>query len=135
MEINALVDNFWWGQQGSERKIHWKNWKSLTLPKSEGGLGIRKSREANFTLLEKLGWAVETNRSSLVCSILRSKYLSHGPLNSVTRTSGASSTWRSILKCRPLISKVRKWLIGNGTSVQLWRDWWVGDGPLMEALE
>uniref|UniRef100_A0A5B7BN08 Reverse transcriptase domain-containing protein n=1 Tax=Davidia involucrata TaxID=16924 RepID=A0A5B7BN08_DAVIN len=32
-EINRMVSNFWWGQTGSERKLHWLRWDSLCKAK------------------------------------------------------------------------------------------------------
>ena len=40
-DLNALCAKFWWGQVGNERKIHWKNWGSLTQPKADGGMRFR----------------------------------------------------------------------------------------------
>ena len=40
-DLNAMCARFWWGQVNNERKIHWKNWKVLTQPKREGGIGFR----------------------------------------------------------------------------------------------
>ena len=34
-ELDAMYARFWWGQVREERKIHWKNWSFLTLPKKE----------------------------------------------------------------------------------------------------
>ena len=28
-DIEALIRNFWWGQKGNQRKIHWSKWKTL----------------------------------------------------------------------------------------------------------
>uniref|UniRef100_A0A5B7AER2 Reverse transcriptase domain-containing protein n=1 Tax=Davidia involucrata TaxID=16924 RepID=A0A5B7AER2_DAVIN len=36
-EINRMVSRFWWGQKGSERKLHWLRWDMLCKAKREGG--------------------------------------------------------------------------------------------------
>lgn len=96
-------------------------------------MGIRQAREANLALLAKIGWALETNKDSIPCNVLRCKYLSNISLQEAVRRPDSSSTWRGILNCRPLLLKGGRWLIGNGRQVNVWRDWWVGDCPL-EAI-
>ena len=39
-ELDALCAKYWWGQVGSERKIHWWSWNKLTASKKEGGMGF-----------------------------------------------------------------------------------------------
>ena len=33
-DIEAMIRKFWQGQQGDQRKMHWKNWKTLCQPKN-----------------------------------------------------------------------------------------------------
>ena len=40
-ELQALCAQFWWGQVGNERKIHWLSWEKLTRPKVDGGMGFK----------------------------------------------------------------------------------------------
>ena len=49
-ELDAMCARFWWGQVGEERKIHWKSWSFLTLPKKEGGMGFRDLRSFNLAM-------------------------------------------------------------------------------------
>jgi len=55
-ELQALCARFWWGQIGTERKIHWLSWNKLTRPKLEGGMGLKDLRQFNLAMLEKQGW-------------------------------------------------------------------------------
>ena len=32
-ELDAMCAKFWWGQVGTERKIHWQKWEKLTISK------------------------------------------------------------------------------------------------------
>ena len=52
-EIEALIRNFWWGQRGNQRKIHWSKWKSLCQPKSLGGLDFKELQKVNDAMLAK----------------------------------------------------------------------------------
>ena len=40
-EIEALIRKLFWGQKGEQRKIRWKKWEVLCMPKSEGGMGSK----------------------------------------------------------------------------------------------
>ncbi|XP_058084591.1 uncharacterized protein LOC131232384 [Magnolia sinica] len=40
-ELEKQFADFFWGWEGPKKKCHWHNWRSLLLPKSEGGLGLR----------------------------------------------------------------------------------------------
>jgi hypothetical protein len=39
-DLSSIVIWYWWGQQDKTNKIHWLNWKKLTLSKKKGGLGF-----------------------------------------------------------------------------------------------
>ena len=40
-ELQSMCAQFWWGQVGNERKIHWLSWDKLARPKIEGGMGFK----------------------------------------------------------------------------------------------
>ncbi|KAI8550397.1 hypothetical protein RHMOL_Rhmol06G0103100 [Rhododendron molle] len=42
----------------------------------------------------------------------------------------ASHIYRSIVDTQSVISKGLKWVIGDGKSVDIWKDWWCGETPL-----
>lgn len=44
---------YWWGSVQAKRKIYWKVWKDVCIPKSEGELGFRKLSRYNRALLAK----------------------------------------------------------------------------------
>ena len=55
-ELTGMIWNFWWGQKQDEKKMAWLSWDKFCFPKAEGGLGFKKLKEFNLTLLAKQGW-------------------------------------------------------------------------------
>lgn len=52
-EIDKLKASFLWGSSEIRRKIHLVNWKTVTLSKEQGGLGVRRVRDINDFMLAK----------------------------------------------------------------------------------
>lgn len=71
--IDRATRDFIW--KGNMRKgIHLVGWDKITMSKKYGGLGVRRAREANTSLLGKLVWEVQHQSKKLWVSILKSKY-------------------------------------------------------------
>ena len=56
-ELDKLNCNFLWGDTLAKKKLHLIKWDSISRPKDEGGLGIKRSRCRNKALLAKRLWA------------------------------------------------------------------------------
>lgn len=52
-DIEVMIKNFFWRQRDNKRKIHWKKWETLCLPKNEGGLNVKDIRKFNEAMLAK----------------------------------------------------------------------------------
>ena len=73
-EVHNVLAKFWWGTSDQKRKIHWRNWEFLCLPKSMGGMGFRDLKTFNEALPAKQAWRLATNDKSLLHCILKAKY-------------------------------------------------------------
>lgn len=97
-QLDKLARNFLWGGSADSNHNHLVHWERICLPRQFGGLGIRRAREANLALLAKMGWALESNKTSMACEVLRRKYLDNTPLQEAPSRPNFSHTWRGILK-------------------------------------
>lgn len=62
---------------------------------------------------------------SLWTRILKAKYLKGKSFFEVRRTSGASFAWQGILSSRPFVKKRACFKIGNGFTINPWKDPWI----------
>ena len=128
-EIEVLIKNFFWGQCGERRKIHWKNWETLCLPKNEGGMGFKELRKFNNAMLAKQVWRLIHDKESLFYWVFEANLLDISQIGSYA--------WRSILNARKLIAEGARYKIGNGLTTQIYHDYWLlgeGSGSVMSPI-
>ncbi|RZC76640.1 hypothetical protein C5167_000762, partial [Papaver somniferum] len=63
------------------------------------------------------------------------KYFRHTSFWEASKPSRASWSWRSILQGKEIIKAGLKWDIGNGEQVDLWRDVWCSDKPMLQLID
>ena len=68
--IEKFQWNFLWGGFGDEPKFHLVKWATVCAPISSGGLGIRKIRLFNGSLLGKWLWRFGLLSYPIFCMIL-----------------------------------------------------------------
>ncbi|CAL1387047.1 unnamed protein product [Linum trigynum] len=124
-DIHSLIANFWWGQKGNERRIHWRRWEKLCKKKNQGGMGFRNLKVFNTTILAKQLWNLSLNPQSLVARLLKAKY--HPKCNILEAKIGwrPSYVWRSLMGAQDLLKSGCRWRIGSGEEVYIWKDKWV----------
>jgi len=95
--IFDAISQFWWGDDEDHKRIHWKAWWKLCIPKNMGGMGFRDIEAFNKALLAKQVWRLLLEPNSLCARALRARYYLDGkPLNARLK-SGSLYTWQSIL--------------------------------------
>lgn len=128
-EIKKLLAHYWWGSVQTIRKIHWRDRKSLTLPKSEGGLGFENFMQYNQALLANQAWRILINRTSLLAQVLQARYFTNSSFLEAREGNNPSLTWRSISWGKKLLIQGLRRRIGNGQSTSAFKDPWLPRPP------
>ncbi|GKV16725.1 hypothetical protein SLEP1_g27324 [Rubroshorea leprosula] len=117
-----------------KQKPHLVSWETVCQSKDAGGLGLRSAWESNKAFMAKLGWKLLNNASLPWCATFNSKYLKRDNLLNVEIAQKSSPTWKSILRCRDVLSLGTCWRVGMGDHINFWQDVWVGDSPLRSYI-
>lgn len=124
--MDGLIRRFSWKPNKHEgRFLAWKSWESLYCPRSDGGLGFKKSKFMNSALLAKLAWMMASKRDSLCIRILRVKYKVKDDWLRTEAARNASLIWKAIEKTRKVVRKGACFIIGDEELVDVWLDPWV----------
>ncbi|CAA7013484.1 unnamed protein product [Microthlaspi erraticum] len=133
-QIESLCSRFLWSgsiQLSRKAKVAWH---TVCLPKSEGGLGLRRLSEWNQTLNLRLIRLLFSTSGSLWVAWHRYHNTSLANFWTQNENAGQSWTWRALLKLRPLAEKFLRCTIGNGKTASFWGDIWTPFGPLLNYL-
>ena len=138
--IQSAVTRFWWDDREGQHKMAWTSWDKMTMPKAIGGLGFRDFQAFNDAFLGKLAWRILNNPNLLLSRILQGKYYHSESFMDVTEKSAISHGWRGILVGRDLLKENMGWVVGDGSSINVWNDPWLSltdqlrpTGPATEA--
>ena len=124
-ELKGLIRRFWWGQRGDRRKIHWVRWEELCKPKGEGGIGFKGLALFNDALLVKQAWRLLQNKNSLLYRVFKPRCFPNGTILEAPQSQTGSYAWRSLLKGRDVLMEGLRWRVGDGVSINVWRDLWL----------
>ncbi|XP_073000491.1 uncharacterized mitochondrial protein AtMg00310-like [Typha latifolia] len=121
--IEKKARSFLW-ESGAGRGLHLQNWNTVMSSKAEGGLAIRKLKEAKAALLGKLVFKVLNRQESPWVKLLRAKY---GELNpwSPSVPARASWVWRALVNTAVMIRGGCRKLIGNGRTTKAATEPWL----------
>jgi hypothetical protein len=130
--IDRTARNFLW-KGTSDSGIHLVGWDKITKPKKLGGLGIRKARDANTSLLGKQVWNVHQNSDALWVKLIQHKYLKEEALLSSDNNKSGSVTWNAIRKALSALKEGFHFRLGNGNS-SFWFTNWSGNGIIANQV-
>ena len=132
--ITDAISQFWWGDYDDHKRIHWKAWWKLCIPKNKGGMGFRDLEAFNKALLAKQIWRLLLEPESLCARVLRAKYYPDGRLLDARLKSGSSFTWQSIFAGLECFKKGCIWRVGDGSQIKIWEDNWIPSSHNMKVL-
>ncbi|KAA3486170.1 reverse transcriptase [Gossypium australe] len=134
-EIERIARQFIWGSSTSKSKPALVGWESICQPKTCGGLGFRYLHDHNTSFLMKIGFNLVSRKDDLWVRVLRSKYGWKSQLPESIHRSQCSHLWRSPSKAWPLLCENLLWSVGNGETIQGWKDNWIPKvGPLLSHV-
>lgn len=90
--ISEAIARFWWGDDENHRRIHWKAWWRMCIPKQRGGLGYRDLYCFNQAMLAKHIWRFLCDPDSLCARVMRCKYYPDGNILRARPKKGSSYT-------------------------------------------
>ena len=125
-KLDATTRRFWWSPKKEKgRYLAWKSWDYLCNSKAFGGLGFRKAKRCNEAFIAKLAWMIASKRDSPCMRALRCKYKVKDSWLSDEPRIHATQTWRAMERMKPLIKEGACFLVGNGLSIDVWKEPWV----------
>ncbi|KAJ9554109.1 hypothetical protein OSB04_018154 [Centaurea solstitialis] len=129
--LERMINSFWWSRKSDgPRSINWLSWDKLCTPLNFGGLGFRDFTAFNLAMLGKQGWRLVLNSSSLVSRILKAKYYPKKEFLEAQLGHSPSYIWRSIWHSQLALQKGIRWKVGNGRSINIWKDPWLRDDEI-----
>ncbi|XP_074305581.1 uncharacterized protein LOC141640800 [Silene latifolia] len=132
-KLNALLSHFWWAGCKERKTINWCSQRFLSLPKSQGGLGLRNIQSLNQALLAKHAWRILSGHNSLLCRVFRKILIRHrSPPYVVRRRNDNNLSWgaRSILHGIDFLKQHIGWKPGINSRLNVWTSKWVnGECP------
>ena len=116
---------FRWKPKNQGQFLAWRAWDKLCHPRSLGGLGLKKAKEINNALIAKLDvWLFRIGTAYVWTSSEQNTKSSKIGFKQ-TPPRNASPIWKAIKQAKKVIIKGACYIIGDGSSINMWKDSWV----------
>lgn len=97
-------------------------------------VGFREMHFFNLAMLVKQLWNIMQKPTSTIYMILKAKYFQRQHILKASVGHNPSYLWRSLLAARELVCNGMAWRIGNGKSVSIRDDKWIGVEPTCKTI-
>ncbi|XP_071705124.1 uncharacterized mitochondrial protein AtMg00310-like [Rutidosis leptorrhynchoides] len=134
-EMEALMSGFLWCQGDMKRGKAKIKCSDVCLPKHEGGLGIKRLKEWNTTLMVTHIWRILTNKHSLWIQWIHSYRLKGRNFWDAPLQAGVSVGWRKLIIIRDIVRPHIFSKIGNGMDTSARFNTWCDGGMLADTMK
>ena len=133
--LEKIQREFLWGGANMKKKPHLVKWATVYIDKKVGNLGVRGLYKLNKALLGKWNWQFANERNSLWRETIRRKFgeMQGGWCSGESRNNFGIGLWKEIRKDWEVIVKNAKFVIGDGSRVSFWKEFWCGKVALCMA--
>ncbi|PNY03176.1 ribonuclease H [Trifolium pratense] len=130
-DLERWIKNFIWSGDINQRKLVTVAWKKVCKPYSQGGLGVRSLITLNDASNLKLCWDLFNSQEQWAI-LLRSR--TFRSRNCITHHIH-STIWSGVKAEFNVVLENSRFIIGDGSTVNFWRDTWCGDVSLEHSLQ
>ena len=94
----------------------------IYLKKKNCGMGFKKMRDFNISMLGKMAWKFITNSQSHVVRIYKARYFPHYSFMEANLGANPSYIWHSILEAKQIVCAGSHIRFGDGKNTNIWGD-------------
>ncbi|XP_074298472.1 uncharacterized protein LOC141629353 [Silene latifolia] len=131
--IMAICRNFLWDGSPDYHRVHLVAWDKVTLPKKEGGLGIKKADVWNIATVGKLVNWIYYKADRLWIKWISDVYIKNQDWHTYSPPADATWVWKNVCKVKEKLKdgyQDNKWIISNkGYSIKEGYAWLTPSHP------
>jgi len=129
--LEQKVNRFLWN--GNDTKAKAKvSWEKICVPKSEGGLGLKRLESWNQAAMLRHNWSLFTQAGSLWVAWVENNLLKGKSFWQVPFPTSCSWSWKKLLKLKAVAKEFIRFSVGDGSRISLWFDCWHPNGRLID---
>lgn len=135
-KISLLVGNysmrrFLWGAEEGRKPMALVAWNSLSLPKSEGGLGFKQLKIWNRAAAGRQLWKILSKENCLWTKWAQTVYLKGTNIWLAEPKDRFPWSWRKLLKLRDSFYQHSQVMLGDGRRTLLFYDKWLNGSSII----